>query len=246
MKRVIICDDEPVWYDMLSKDINRWCAEREETVSILSFSSGSDLVEYFAEGQEVDTLFLDIALQESFDGIEAARRIRDAGNDVPIIFVSSYIAKASEGYEVDAIGFLVKNYSYDKLASYLDKAMKRNQARIPQVLIIESKQSIKRIFYQDIVYVESFGHEVNIYTETETITARMTLSEISDKLTRPSFIQIHKSFIVATRFVVSTKWARPCELILRKGEKTIPLLVGRTYVNALQELYAKSLTEELL
>ena len=124
--RIAICDDERYWVDTLHKMVTQWALERSTLVDIEIYSMGSQLEEdLLLKHAHFDVIFLDIEFHEENNGIDISKSIRRMGNNVQIIFVSAYALKASEGYYVDALGFLVKPYEYKNVAHFLDAASKK-------------------------------------------------------------------------------------------------------------------------
>ena len=246
MLKVVVCDDELFWREAIQKDIQQWAKDRNEEVSCAFLNESTELERYLTDNPDTGVLFLDIEFRDSFDGIAAAKLLRDTGNTIPIIFVSNHAMKASEGYMVDAIGFLVKEYTFEMISFYLDKALKLIKPPVEKVLVVESDRMQMHILHKDIVYLESYQHDVMIHTKTKTIKTRMPLFKIHEELGYEDFVQIQKSFVVAVRLIVGIKITYPCGIDLRNGSEKINLSVGRTYISTVQQVYANSVKEGLL
>jgi len=243
---IIICDDERVWRERVERDISRWADEHGKSISIVLLASGTEIVDYFKGEKAADLLFLDIDFKEQIDGLGVARWIRNTGNNIPIIFVSNHALKASEGYEVEAMGFLVKDYDYIKLSECMERVEKYRRAQTPKMITVESEQRLIRISCFDIIYIESFGHEVTLHMVSDTINARVGLGKIREKLGQEDFIQIHKSYIASLRFLARVKQTYPYEAELQSGDKIIKLPIGRTYISGVQRVYANSITRGIV
>lgn len=243
--RIIICDDELYWRQLLNKDVLQWAGEKGRHLEIEMASNGNEVLRLISSDKPIDVIFLDINLNTEADGLWVSQRIREIDPSVAIIFVSSHSDRASEGYEVDAIGFLVKNYPYEKLCKYLDKAVSRGNLRKPQMLMIESEGTIMHVPQNDICYVESRNHDIILHMQDREIKARKTLSEISNDLGNEEFVQIHRSFIANIQHVISFS-KRTSILEVRKGSEIVSLSVGRSYAEKLQEAYTKSVEEGML
>lgn len=246
MLKVVVCDDECFWRETIQKDVRRWAADRNEAVSCFFVNDSAELGSFLADNPDTDVLFLDIEFADSLDGIKAAKQLRSAGNAVPIIFVSNHAIMASEGYMVDAIGFLVKEYAFDMLVFYLDKVLRLRKPAVEKVLIVDSERLQTHIPHKDIVYLESYQHDVMIHTKSNTVKTRRPLFKIFEELGSDDFVQIQKSFVVAVRLIVGIKVTYPYSIELKSGDETVLLTVGRTYISDVQQVYANSVKEGLL
>lgn len=245
MLEIIICDDEKHWREIVKRDVDTWSKKTNKPVSFSIFSKTNELLQHVMEKSHADVLFLDVEFGEALNGIEAAHHLRDIGNAMPIIFVSGHGQKAHEGYNVDAVGFLVKEYQYEQLEFCLEKALRHRSSSKSKFIMLESEQEIMRVPVSQIEYAESFGHEVIIHTNGQTIKVRRTLSNLLAELGTDLFVQTHKSFIVAIQAIVSVKSTYPYTVGLRKGvngtSKKLP--VGRSFFMNVQKVYTQSILE---
>lgn len=248
MREIIICDDQKHWCDILRQDIGRWASEMSTLVSFTVFAKGGDLVNHFAAGARADAVFLDVEFGDDLNGMEVAKRLRDMRISVPIIFVSSHALRANEGYFVDAIGFLVKEYRYDELKFFLEKAQRHNLDSKSRSIAVESDQEIVRIEVSDIFYIESYIHDATIHTAHGEVTTRKTLNNLLNDLGTDTFVQVHKSYIVALQHIVSVKTTYPYSVKLRGGKNgdVKSITIGRSFFKHVQEVYAQFVSEGFL
>jgi len=247
MRQVAICDDEKVWRDILMRDIGKWAKAVNREISFAEFSSGRDIIRHIRDSHQVDVLFLDIEFGDKINGIEAAKQLRKMGSNVPIIFVTGYPAHAKEGYMVDAIGFLEKDYRYEHLIFYLEKVVKITTPVEPRtIVIVDTEKKSIRIPVDEIVYAESHNHEVTVHTRRRLIRTRMTLNNLLKKLETDAFVQVHKSYIVSIKDIQSFKETYPSNVIINiveKGKFT-EISVGRSYLQNVQQAYAETVMED--
>lgn len=153
------------------------------------------------------------------DGVTAARRIRCENSTVQIIFITGYSDYISEGYEVEALHYLMKPVGEEKLRSVLDRAAERI-SRNDKTLVFERSEEILRIPMHMIRYADVYGNYVTLHTDEE-IKIRMTLGELEGMLDE-RFFRVGRSYIVdLTRISRVTK----SEIILSDGTR-IPLPRG--------------------
>ena len=112
MYRIAICDDERICRDQLSSFLTRYAKQNKEEFELLVFENADRLLLYYPK--DLDLLFLDIAM-DGVDGMEAAREIRKADKHVCIIFITTMVQYAIDGYAVKAFGFIRKPVSEAEL-----------------------------------------------------------------------------------------------------------------------------------
>ena len=236
--RIAICDDSSDWQKILKSSIDRWAAERNTPISYVFFDKVSTLYGHLSGDLEIDVLFLDIEFPDKESGMDIAKKIRSSGNDVPLIFVTGHMSMAAESYFVDAVGFLVKPFSYDQLAFFMDKITTEKKPTPTLVLKIESSQGLIYVRYMDIVYAESKAHNVIIHTEDGSYETRLTLKELLNELGDKEFMQIHRSYVVSMRCVSGLKARQPYEIELTLHQKRVHISIGRTFIDSVKMAYA--------
>lgn len=127
--RIAVCDDEQAQRELLEEYIRKWAKGKEYQAGISSFSDGEALLAAFSR-ESFDLLLLDIQMQGT-DGMCVARKIRAAGHETGILFVTGYEDYLAEGYEVEAFRYLIKPVRREKLWEALDSFLRRMQKRKP-------------------------------------------------------------------------------------------------------------------
>lgn len=144
-------EDEKEQYEILKSYIER-CTKKGRDYHISWLSDGIDLVDDY-QGQ-YDIIFLDIQMKH-MDGMSAAEKIRAMDADVVIIFITSTVSYAVQGYAVDALGYVLKPVPFVAFEKLFQKAVERIKARDDKVYIrvaaedrqmkIDSDQYLKSI-----------------------------------------------------------------------------------------------------
>ena len=210
-----MCDDDTVFARALC---NRLESLGQSDMLVCAFSSGTDLVREISSGRRLDAVFLDIEMP-GLNGLDAARKLRELGGELSIIFLTSHTELAMEGYEVDALRFLPKDCSDKKLTESL-QAIQRELAAKPNV-VIRQKGEEYVVPPDKIILVQADNNTVHFTMCGETISARMKLTQALEMLEKASqeFVKVHRCIIVNLRHV-SKYNAR--EIILDNGE-TVPI-----------------------
>ena len=199
--RIAVCDDDLVFMQSLAKRLD---ALSKGELLVNTFSNASDLIRVMTSGRKLDAVFLDIEMP-GLNGLDAARKLRELGGELSIVFLTSHTELAMEGYEVDALRFLSKDCSDKKLIQALE-AIERELGAKPNVVIKQTGEEYV-IAPQKIILAE--------------ISARMKLTEALQMLNEASgdFVKVHRCTIVNLRHVM--KYTAK-EILLDNGE-TVPM-----------------------
>ncbi len=221
--RIVICDDEPQCRHQAIHAIN----ECTRSLDILTdvFESGNAFLQAFQK-HPYDLVFLDIEMPE-IDGISLARKLRELSRAVPIVFLTSHIEYALEGYEVNALRYLTKPIRSEKLQELLDYVQERLQEQ--RTLWLKTDMGEERVLVKDILYLEAQNQNILIRTAERDYLMRYNLGEYEKELSEDGFFRIHRGYLVALRHIKS----------LGRHEVTISgntiLPVSRTKEKALKE-----------
>ena len=193
---IVICDDEAAQVEFLSGLVRDWAKECGAIVNITSYASA----EGFLVGSDElsDILLLDIQMGE-MDGMALAKHIRRGNSHVQFIFITGFTDYMSEGFEVDALHYLIKPIKKEQLFSLLTKAAGR-LGKEEAVLLVQTKENNVRVKHKDIRYVEAFAHYVVIALGDSQVEARGKISELEEAL-KEGFVRCHRSYIVGLRHV---------------------------------------------
>lgn len=126
--QIIICDDEKTIQTLLRQKTARFFAEKDIPCEILCCDSGKEVLSLAERGRAIDLLFLDIQMPGR-NGMEIARILRGQRRDILIIFVTALSEYVYEAFDVDALHYLVKPFTDEKLRQVLDKAIQQYEQR---------------------------------------------------------------------------------------------------------------------
>jgi len=196
--KCIIVDDEYGAIEILESYVSKvpWLSLEA------SFSDPLEAMNHLSH-QKIDLLFLDINMPD-LDGLQLARLIQAQGT--PIIFCTAYPQHALESYEVEALDYLLKPIPFERFLSAINKlkpAGGPRDADIPQTeilasqLFIKSGSQIHQIDIDDISMIQKDGHYIVLKLPGREILSRMTFNQLLDLLPGDSFIQVHRSYVVA-------------------------------------------------
>ncbi len=198
MLHIMICDDEPVWLAWLDGLIKDWAKERNIVPEIDLCENAEQFFFFWEEKKDADILLLDIEMP-GMDGMSLARRLRSMGEGVQIIFVTGFPDYALEGYDVDAVSYLLKPIQKDRLYACLDRAKDRCTRKAPE-LLIESAGELVKVKLSDICYLESAAHDTMVYCNgrAEAIRCKTGILQMEQRLAQMggAFFKIHRSYLI--------------------------------------------------
>lgn len=223
---ITILEDNQTDFEVLSQILHAWEAENNHTISIQWIPSIDDFKKEITH-LDCNILFSDISLndKDTFSGIDACKLLRKNGFSGTIIITTAFSDYVFEGYDVQALQYLLKPISKEKLFVCLNRYTSLYEEKW---YFHQKGKMLKKIQYYDIVYIEKNLHDMNIYTQSDRFSERISLNEIEKKL--PSyFVRIHKSFIVNVHHIQTLNGT---ELLLDNGQK---LSIGRTYLHQIKD-----------
>ena len=190
--KIAICDDLESDRDYLKDLLNKWAINNSHLLNIDSFSSAESFLFHYEEAKDYDILLLDIEMG-LMDGVSMAKKIRQDNDTVQIIFITGYSDYIAEGYEVNALHYLMKPVKEEKLFSVLERAIEKI-SKNDVVLNMDSANGMVRVPIYQIRFAEVFGNYVTIHANDEVI-VKMTLNEV-EKLLDERFYRVGRSVIV--------------------------------------------------
>ena len=234
MINVCIVEDEAEQAAQLKNYINRYSNEHKEQFSIAYLPDGIDLVDDYT-GQ-FDIILLDIQMKH-MDGMAAAEKIRQIDSDVIIIFITSTVQYAVQGYAVDALGYVLKPVPYTQFEQLFVKATQRVQAKQKHVYIkvsVEDKQL--KLDCETIHYIESQRNNVILHCSDQDYVTAGPLKRFEEMLAEHGFSKCHNAYVVN---LSSVEAVQKEEVLLTSGE-TLPISRAR------KKEFMAALTEDIL
>lgn len=198
MYTIAICDDINKDTQYLASVVQSWAQEQKVSVNIEMFPSAESFLFHYDEKKDYDILLLDVEMK-NISGIELAKQIRSMDHRVEIIFTTSHFELSGEGYEVDALHYLIKPIAETKLMEVLSKAARKLSVEPPSLVIVCNGETVK-ILEPDILYIESFRHYVVVHTQSTEYKLKENLSALKGKLSS-DFYQTHRSYLVSLKHI---------------------------------------------
>ncbi|OLA10259.1 MAG: DNA-binding response regulator [Coprobacillus sp. 28_7] len=192
-----ICDDNNIDSNYVSNLVNKWANERKYQINIDIFDSAEAFLFHYDGNKDYDILLLDIEMKK-MDGVTLAREIRKTNKSVQIVFITGYSDYIADGYDVEALHYLMKPLKEEKLFVVLDRAVNRIIQNEKYLLLNYYDETI-RIPLHEIVYIDVDRNYVTIHSNQD-YTIKKTLGEIEKELDK-RFFRIGRSVIVNLKYI---------------------------------------------
>ena len=192
MLTAIAIDDEP-----LALEVVRSHAGKVPYIDLLTcFTNAFEAIVYL-QNQPVDLLFLDIKMPD-ISGIEMLNSLR---KKPLVIFTTAYSEHAVESFELDAVDYLLKPFSFARFLKACNKANEiitlRRATDKKDYMFLKTGYEQVRVNFDDIYYLEATGNYVNFVLKDKTFLSRMTITEVEHLLPADRFVRVHRSFMAA-------------------------------------------------
>lgn len=193
---IALCEDDAEQAEYIRKILCAWAAGRMLSVQVDVYACGEAF--WFAyPDHPCDLLLLDIEMRK-LSGMELARKLRSENNMLPILFITGFSEYMSEGYDVEALHYLLKPVDAEKLTSVLDKYISRKNVRQEEVLV-KGKDATVHIAASCIVYIEAFGRKSRFtLSDASVIECEQNIGQF-ERL--QGFLHCHRSYLVNLRYV---------------------------------------------
>jgi two-component system, LytTR family, response regulator len=226
MIRCIAIDDEPIALEV----IKQYVAQIPMVDLTNVFTDAIQALNYL-KVHRTDLIILDIHMPD-ISGIQLIKSIPEKTN---FIFTTAYSEYAVKGFELEAIDYLVKPFSFERFMAALIKVKKAILPQPGETEIIKEHIFVKSEYYSvrinldEILYIEGLDDYIKIYIQNaKPVLSLMSLKAILEKLPKEQFMRVHRSFIVPLGAILSIRNRR-----IYLDQREIP--IGETYLDAVKE-----------
>ncbi len=233
--KCLVVDDEPLARSVIKNHISK--------IDFLhfqgEFKNALEANSYLLNNQ-IDLIFLDINMPH-LSGVDFVRQLTPKPS---IIFTTAYSEFAVDGFELDALDYLVKPIAFERFFKSANKALKwfsqnyisdaktDSTTSSPAFVYLKAEDKMIRIELQNIIAIESQGHYVKIYTSTDDYLIHQSITEMEARLPKKNFLRTHRSFIVALHHITAYSAA-----FIETPKVKVP--IGRSYKAEVTEILQK-------
>ena len=211
--KAIAIDDEPIALDIICSHAGKVPYLKIDGV----FTDAFKALDYLQK-ENVDLIFVDIKMPD-ISGIEFFNSLR---KKPLLIFTTAYAEHAAAGFEMDAVDYLLKPFSFARFLQACNKAYElfnlRNSSPVADHLFIKTGYEQVKVNYADILYLEATGNYVSFILKDRIILSRITFADAESLMPQDKFVKVHRSFIVAIDKIDKIERG---QVVLHK--KTIPV-----------------------
>lgn len=192
-----ICDDNIIDSSYVKELVMNWSTDKKYQINIDIFASAEAFLYHYVENKEYDILLLDIEMG-NMDGVSLARKIRKTNKSIQIIFITGYSDYIAEGYDVEALHYLMKPLKKNKLYDVLERAVSK-LVQNEKNLVIKLFDEMIRIPLHEIIYINVDRNYVTIHANKD-YTIKKTLGDIEKELDE-RFFRVGRSVIVNLKYI---------------------------------------------
>jgi len=197
----IIIDDEPWALDLLEDFI-----QKVPFLNLVARCESPVLAYPYFESEEIDLVLLDIRMPD----LSGTQFLKTLNKKPAVIFVTAHNEFAVEGFELDAVDYLLKPVPFDRFMAAVNKAYEyislrksRTVLKKDDFLFIKTSHKIQKIFYSDILYLEGLKDytKIHLVDSKKPFVTLQSLKYFENRLPQDEFIRIHRSYIISLRKV---------------------------------------------
>jgi DNA-binding LytR/AlgR family response regulator len=243
MINVIIVDDEP-----LAQDVLETYVEKIPELKLIGKCSNALEANEMLKQQQVDLMFLDIQMPQ-LTGIDFLKTLADPPL---VIFTTAYPNYAVEGFELNALDYLLKPISLERFMKGVNKAIAQIELKQkgaqggnatavaeedPGYIFVKADKKLVKVNYEDILYIEGLKDYVIIRQEKTRVITLQTMKSLEDKLPVALFKRIHRSYIVNIGKIEAVI-GNMVEIMEKGKAKHLP--IGKNYRDELLDIVNKN------
>lgn len=192
---IAVCDDDPVFRETLSYEIDLYARHHELDITINEFSNGLELL---ISEVHYNLIFLDYKMG-IMNGLETAKKLRAKDVRCPIIFVTSFNEIVYDVFEVNAFRFITKPMEKQVLCKAMDDFI--SQFKNSSIISFNSNGKNVSVSSDDIVYVQSKGKGCIVHTDNEIYPVLQNITLFSEVLPADDFFRSHRLFSINMKYV---------------------------------------------
>ena len=221
--KCIIIEDEPLAQNVLKKYI-----EDHPSLELAAVCNNALEAQTILTQQNILVIFLDINLPK----VSGINFIKSLVHAPLVIFTTAYPEFAVEGFELNAIDYLLKPFSFERFLKAVNKAIENlnvyntqnNAEKKSSFIFLKADKKIHKVDLENIHYIEAIGDYMKVVTDSGQLIINETMKKLQEELPIRSFIRVHKSFIISRNRIKYIEGN-----YVQIEDKSIP--IGATYKN---------------
>ena len=217
--RCIIVDDEP----LSQKVVQRFLKDVPYLELVATCSHAFEAMEVL-KNNDVHLIFLDINMPR----LSGINFVKTLSNPPLIIFTTAYPEYAVDGFDLEAVDYLLKPFSFERFLKASNKAQKlletenaqNNFSSKSNYFVFKSDKKLYKLDFGEVQYFQAYGDYVKIFTSKKTYLTKDRLANIEKELLQGAFIKIHRSYIIALNAIQYVEGNQ-----VKVGEELLPVSI---------------------
>lgn len=201
--KILVCDDEPYFIEVIEKYCLKFEQENMIPIQLIKCRTDRELLAYCQKNKNIDIYILDIMLEKS-NGLQIASKIRQMGIQAKIIFLTSAIKFAPQGYTVGASRYWMKPLQYEKFCLDILTIIRDIELEENSFILEETDGGIEKIYFDSIYFIETQGRKTCVHRRTANTLTKVTMAEYVKKLDN-RFYRCHAAYIVNMDYIRKIK-----------------------------------------
>lgn len=193
--KIAIVEDSPIDQEILSTFVKEFLFEKDIDALIDIYPDGKSIL---TTEKRYELIFLDMYLPDII-GVDVLKQLRACGIDSAVVFSTSSKDFVEQSYEADALHYLVKPVTKEKIGLVLNKYL--TQCFEHQTIALKIGRNKENFLISNIVYIESFSHKCIVHTLNNEIEISEPISEIEVKVEQFDFVKVNRTTIVNMRYI---------------------------------------------
>lgn len=202
MIRVAVCDDEPIFVDSISKEVEAFFVSANAEFEIDKYTSGKEILSAITR-KEYELILLDIRLGD-VSGFDVAQEIYHITKGDNLIFVSCDEGLVCASLDFRPLGFIRKHKLEEETKRILGRWYEKYQLFRSASMQIKCQYGDVEVCLDDIMYIESKAHYVYVHTKSEIYRVRGKLTDFNYTLERVGFAKCSISYIINCKYIYRT------------------------------------------
>jgi len=207
--KIGIVEDSLMDQDILSSFVKEFFFEKDINIQLSIFNKGEDLL---LSEETFDLLFLDMYLPDMI-GVDLLHRVRSKGVNAPVIFSTASKEFVEQSYEAEALHYIVKPVTAEKIEKALTKFLHLNQSL--QTISLRVGRDRENFPIQNIVFIESFSHKCILHTIKDEVEISETIGDITEKFEKYHFVKVNRTTLINMRYINAVT---STDVVLMSGE----------------------------
>lgn len=189
---IAIVEDQEAHSSLLRRYVSAWGEAHGKAVHVRVYPDAGSFL-FDLEDNAPDAVFADIQMP-GMNGMEMVRRLRERDGGMPVVFTSGLSDYLQEGYEVQALHYLIKPISQEKVFDCMDRIRSRKDIRA--LYTVRTSEGMARLDLKEVNYCEARGHYTEfVMTDRSEIQVMISISELERELPEETIVKCHRSYL---------------------------------------------------